>query len=183
MNWLNSIAVIVVTFLAVFVEVACDLPSRWLGVRIDLLPALVVYAGLHGGLVTLSLVTVLGGLWFDSFSANPLGISVLPLAAVGFLIEKKRDLIVHDEIWVQFLLGLAASLVVPLLTLVLLVNLGREPLVNWDFLRKWITMGLGGGIMTPVLFRVFYCWERTFAYPSVSESSFRPDRQIKRGPY
>jgi rod shape-determining protein MreD len=131
----------------------------------------------------LSLVTVLGGLWFDSFSVNPLGISVLPLAMVGFLIEKKRDLIVRDEVWVQFLLGLAASLIVPALTLLLLINLGNEPLVNWDFLRKWLTMGLTGGILTPLLFRVFYLWDRAFAYPAISESSFRHDRQLKRGPF
>jgi hypothetical protein len=31
-------------------------------------------------------------LWFDSLSANPLGISILPLFAVGFIIHLWRDL-------------------------------------------------------------------------------------------
>jgi rod shape-determining protein MreD len=183
MNGLNSIAILGVAFLAVFAEVTLDFPERLLGSRIDLLPALIVYAGLSTRVATLSLVTVLGGLWFDSFSANPLGISVLPLAVVGFLIEKKRELIMRDEVWVQFLLGLTASLFVPAMTLLMLINLGKEPLLNWDLLRKWLTMGLSGGILTPLLFRVFYLWNRTFAYPAISESSFRLDRQIKRGPF
>ena len=38
------------------------------------------------------LARLLGGLWFDSLSANPLGVTVLPLFAIGLAIHLKREL-------------------------------------------------------------------------------------------
>ena len=66
---------------------------------------------------------MLGGLWFDSLSANPLGVSVLPLFVVGLAIHVKRELIVRDQTFAQVVLGAAApALAVPLLTLLLLLT-------------------------------------------------------------
>jgi hypothetical protein len=42
-----------------------------------------IYASLSSGFATVALIAVLGGLWFDSLSANPLGVSVLPLLVIG----------------------------------------------------------------------------------------------------
>ena len=50
---------------------------------------------------------------FDSLSANPLGVSVLPLFLVGFLIYRQRELILRDQPFAQFVLGLGASAAVP----------------------------------------------------------------------
>jgi len=46
---------------------------EWLGAQVDLLPALMVYAALYTGLANVAGLAVLGGLWFDGLSANPLG--------------------------------------------------------------------------------------------------------------
>ena len=43
----------------------------------------------------------LGGLWFDSLSANPLGVSVLPLFLVGLAIHLNRELILRDQAFAQ----------------------------------------------------------------------------------
>ena len=51
---------------------------------------------------------VSGGLWFDSLSANPLGITILPLLAIGFVIQLRRDLILRDQSFAQFVIGVAA---------------------------------------------------------------------------
>src|SRR6266446_8324297 len=93
MNWFNTIAIVVVVYLAVFLQATSNELRHWLGVQIDLLPSLVVYASLSRGIATMSCVAVCGGLWLDSLSANPLGISVLPLFLVGLLIQRSRDLI------------------------------------------------------------------------------------------
>ncbi|MDR3377236.1 MAG: hypothetical protein P4M10_01010, partial [Verrucomicrobiae bacterium] len=66
-------------FVAVFCEAALPAPRHWLGAAIDLLPALMVYTALNASLATVCLLAVLGGVWFDSLSANPLGVSILPL--------------------------------------------------------------------------------------------------------
>ena len=93
MNFFNSILILAAAFLAVFAEAAFQLPRHLFGAQVDLLPALMIYAALNADLVTVSLLAALGGLWFDSLSANPLGVSILPLLAVGFPIWLRRDLI------------------------------------------------------------------------------------------
>ena len=77
---------------------------------------MMVYAALNTNLVTVSLLAVLGGLWFDALSANPLGVTILPLFAVGFPICLQRDLILRELPFAQIVLGAAASAVVPVLT-------------------------------------------------------------------
>jgi hypothetical protein len=83
MNIAETILVLAVAFLAVFGEAVADRPRQLFGAQVDLLPALMVYAALNANLHVVSLLAVFGGLWFDSLSANPLGVSILPLFAVG----------------------------------------------------------------------------------------------------
>jgi len=181
MNALNSITVLVVAFVVVYLEAAWSLPRRVLGCQVDLLPALIVYTALFRDATTLALLAALGGLWFDSFSANPFGVSVLPLFAVGFAIQQLRGLILRDLRYAQFFLGLAASAAVPVFTYVLVRSLGAHPLVGWGSLWHWILMALAGGAATPLLVHLFAWLQRTFKYQRAVETSFRPDREIKRG--
>jgi cell shape-determining protein MreD len=140
-----------------------------------------VYAGLCTGLPTVCLAALCGGLWLDSLSANPLGISVLPLFAVGVTIHSRRDLILRGEVFAQFVLGLAASAVVPLLTLLLLLTLGHKPLIGYASLWQWVVMSAGGAVFTPLFF-VFFEWlDSQLRHGRITESSFRPDREIRRG--
>ena len=83
MSWLNTLFILVIAFLVVFWEAAFHGLSHLLRAQIDFLPALMVYASLTGGLATVCLLAVLGGLGFDSLSANPLGVTVLPLFVIG----------------------------------------------------------------------------------------------------
>jgi len=181
MNWINTVAILAAAFLAVFLESYYRGLRNLLGAQIDLLPALVVYSSLSAGIFTVALLSTLGGIWFDSLSANPLGISVLPLFVIGLTIHYYRDLILREQLYAQFLLGLAASAAAPLFTLLSLLGAGAEPLVNWWSLWQWLAMALGGAGITPVCFRVFDRLNRAFNYQPLPESSFRPDREIKRG--
>jgi len=181
MTKLNSILVLLAAFLAVFLETAFSGLRHLLGAQIDLLPALVVYASLCTGLTTMAFVAVLGGLLFDSLSANPLGVTVLPLFVVGFLIYLQRGLILRDQTFAQLVLGLGASAAVPVLTVLLLLTKGQTPLLGWGSLWQWIVMALGGAVMTPALFKLFGFLERALSYHHATEASFRPDREIRRG--
>ena len=181
MNWLNTVAILVAAFLAVFLESNYRGLRNLLGAQIDLLPALVVYASLSASISTVALLSTLSGLWFDSLSANPLGISVLPLFIIGFAIHYCRDLILREQLYAQVVLGAAASAAAPLFTLLSLFGAGAEPLVNWWSLWQWLVMACGGAAFTPVFFRLFDRLNRAFNYQPLPESSFRPDREIKRG--
>jgi hypothetical protein len=181
MTTLRTILILVTAFLAVFWEAAFPGTSRWLKAQVDLLPALMVYASLCTGLPTIALLALSGGLLFDSLSANPLGITVLPLFAVGVAIYWRRELILRDQPYAQFVFGLGASAIAPLLTVLLLLTAGQSPLLGWGSLWQWLVMSLGGAIATPIFFLLFEWCERAFGYRRVTETSFRPDREIRRG--
>ena len=181
MNALNSILVLAAIVLAVFWEAAFHGIRNLFGAQVDLLPALIVFASLSTGLTVLSLAALLGGLLFDTLSANPLGVSVLPLYLVGLAIYSQRDLILRDQLLAQFVLGLAASALVPVLTLLLLLTLGHTPLLGWGSLWQWLVMSVGGGIATPVVFQLFDLLDRALNYRRWTEPSFRQDREIRRG--
>ncbi|HZL13877.1 MAG TPA: hypothetical protein VFC85_07000, partial [Verrucomicrobiae bacterium] len=86
MNVLQTILIFVAAFLAVFGEATFPLLRHWLGAQVNLLPAIMVYAALNANISVVALLAIFGGLWFDSLSANPLGVTILPLLVVGFLI-------------------------------------------------------------------------------------------------
>ena len=181
MNWLNPILILLVAFVAVFLEATCDGFRHLLGAQIDLLPALMVYASLSSGLLTITALAVLGAFGFDTLSANPLGISLLPLFLVGYLIHLRRGLILRDQLFAQLVLGLVASALVPVLTLMLLSCTRQAPLLDWGSIWQWLVMSLGGAILTPICFRLFDGLNHALSYRPAVESSFRLDRQIKRG--
>ena len=145
MKPLIPILILLAAFVAVFFEASFNGFRHLLGAQIDLLPALMVYASLSSGMVTVSLLAVLGGLWFDSLSANPLGISVLPLFAVGLAIHSRRELILRDQPYAQLALGLGASAAAPLLTMLLMLSTRETPLLGWGSVWQWLVMTLGGG--------------------------------------
>jgi cell shape-determining protein MreD len=181
MNWLSTFLVLAVAFLVVFVQATFNELRSVIGAQVDLLPGLMVYAGLSQGLISIGLLAVLAGSCFDSLSANPLGISILPLWGIGFLIHRYRGLILRSQVYAQFVLGLGASALAPVLTVLLLLNTEHRPLIGWFSLWQWLVMSLAGAAMTPVWFRFFDRIHRAFSYRPLGETSFRPDREIKRG--
>ena len=181
MNWLNSAFVLATALLAVFWEAAFNGLRYLIGAQIDLLPALMVYAGLCTGITTVTLLAIFGGLWFDSLSANPLGVSVLPLFVVGLVIHVKRDLILRDQTFAQVVLGFAASAVAPVLTLLLLLTMRHTPLLGWGTLWQVGVMSVGGAIATPIFFELFSWLDHTLVHRRAAQSSFRADREIRRG--
>ena len=181
MNAFRTILILAAAFLAVFGEAAFPLLRHWLGAQVDLLPVLMVYTALNADIVTLSLLAGLGGLWFDALSANPLGVSILPLFAVGFVIYLQRELILRELPFAQFVLGAAACAGVPALSVLLLLTDGQEPLLGWGSLWQWLVMTVGGAVATPIAFEFFNRCQHALGYQPRTETSFRPDREIRRG--
>jgi hypothetical protein len=120
-------------------------------------------------------------LGYDSLSANPLGITILPLFAVGFPICLRRDLILRDLQFAQIVLGAVASALVPALTLLLLLSIHQQPLLGWGSLWQWGIMIAAGAIATPMMFMVLSWFNHALGYKPRTETSFRADREIRRG--
>ena len=181
MSALNTIFILSLAFLAVFVEASFGGLRRLLGVQIDLLPGLMVYASLSSGYVTVALMAVLGGLWFDSLSANPLGVSILPLLIIGFAVQQFRHLILRQQTYAQLVLGFSASGFAPLFTLVVLFSSGTEPMLGWGFIWQWFVMTVLGGLLVPLYFKLVDQVYRILGYERAVEPGFRHDREIARG--
>lgn len=181
MKPLTTLLVLAAALLAVFLQAASPWPRAWLGAQPDLLPALMVFASLSTGLTTVLLLAVVGGLGMDVLSANPLGVSILPLFLIGFAIEHFRHLILRDQTYAQWILGLSASAAGPAMTLLLIVSIGGKPIVSMSSLWQWLVMALVGATSTPVFFRLFDRLDRGLSYRPLRETSFRMDREIARG--
>lgn len=196
------IGVLVVALVLVTLQTAVAAPRRWLGAQPDLLPCLMVYCGLCGPLALVAGLAVVGGFCFDALSANPPGISVLPLLALGATLHHARDFILRDSTAGQAALGAAAGAAVPLAGLLLLrgfwpvlapaadapawavEQLGRlalPPPLGGHLVRHALVAAAAGALATPAFFRLFGWIGRAFAYPEAAPGSFRSDRQIVRG--
>lgn len=181
MTWLQTTLLLFVAFLVVFLQSTIYGFRLVTGAQIDLLPSLMVYAGLNCNLGAITALAVLGSLLHDSLSANPLGVTMLPLFAVGAFIHYHRSLILKEATFARFILGLWASGAVPVGTLLLLTNNERQPLLGWFSLWQLIVMTVLGGFITPLWFRFFDWANNLLTYRHEGTTSFRPDRQIKRG--
>ena len=133
-------------YLLVFLQSHWQGPRLWLGFQPDLTPALLICAGLTLGAGQVSTSAMLTGLWLDSLSANPLGLSVLPLFIAGWAVFTFRDLILRDDLVAQFYLGTAAGAAVPLLQVWLLRLVGATPLFGWEMGVWWIINALFCGL-------------------------------------
>ena len=180
MNAFQTSLILAFAFLAVFAEAALDAPRHWLGAQVDLLPGLMVFTALNAGLPTIAMLAIFGGLWFDTLSANPLGISILPLLAIGWPVYLRRDLILRDLPFAQFVIGAIASALVPALTLLMLLSGSTEPLLGWGTLWQWLMMTAVGAIATPFVFSLMDACNRALGYQERMEPGFRPDREIQR---
>jgi hypothetical protein len=180
-NIFQTILILSAAFLAVFAEATLNAPRVWLGAQINFLPAIMVFAALNAGLPTVSALAILGGLWLDTFSANPLGISIFPLLIVGWPIYLRRDLILRDLPFAQFVMGGIASALVPAVLLLMLLSGGYEPLIGWGTLWQFIVMTLGGAVATPFIFALMNWANRALGYQPRSDPGFRLDREIRHG--
>jgi rod shape-determining protein MreD len=181
MSWPNSFFVLVSAILAVYWEAAFAGLRHLLGAQVDLLPPLMVYAGLFTGIPTITCAALLGGCCFDALSANPLGVTVLPLFTIGMVVHYYRELVLREQTFAQLTLGFFASAAAPVLCLLVLLTTGHKPTLGWSMLWQWAVMIIGGTIATPICFELFQWLRRALVHSGTVQSSFRPDREIRRG--
>jgi rod shape-determining protein MreD len=181
MNHRNTIALCLAAYLLVFLQVYWQGGARLFGAKVDFLPSLIVCGGIISSLGGMTITAMVAGLAYDSFSENPLGLSILPLFLCGFIIYRNREFILRGEYFAQFVLGTLASLSAPALAAIGLIAMGHQPIISWTALPTLIWTAVLGGAATPVWFFLFQKWNDALHYPLMSETSFNPDRQIDRG--
>jgi rod shape-determining protein MreD len=181
MNWPRLLSILFVAYLVVFAQSHFGFVRHVIGAQVDALPSLLVFTGLTSSLPAVVVAAVASGLWLDCLSANPLGLSILPLALAGMVAHGFRSILLRDDFGTRYLLGLTASAAAPLVTLGLLFVAGEEPLYRGWFAWRWLAgAAIGAGFM-PVFFIVFARLDQALNYVPEPSTGFRADREIDRG--
>jgi rod shape-determining protein MreD len=181
MNRLRLGFVLALAVLLVYGQASVAWLRYWLGFQVNLLPSLMVYCALVTDFTTWCALALAGGLCLDSLSANPLGISSLGLLCVGAGLGRQRELIMYQDWFVQCLLGLAATGGAFVVELSVQEFLGFQPVTGWITWWQGAGVAVSGALATPLWFRLIPFLETAFGYSPISQISFRPDREIKRG--
>lgn len=123
------------------------------GIKMELLPALVVYCAMATSLPTSLLVAFCGGLLQDVLSAGRLGLSVLPLCGIAIVLSNLQPVLLRDFWVVQALLGGAAALFTSVwMVLCQLVTVGHNTVTAGTIATIfWVV--LASAVLTPFLFR------------------------------
>jgi hypothetical protein len=178
---LQAVFILLAVYVAVFAEAYLVWPRYWVGASVILVAPVMVYAGATSSLPVVCGAAAVGGLCLDSLSANPFGISVLPLASAGLGVHFLRGWVARLDTPMLWAMGAVASAGVPLLTLGLLVTRGEDPLFGGWFAWRWLVSAAVGAALTPGLFRLFAWLNRALNYQPEPSPGFRPDREIERG--
>lgn len=180
-NGVTLLTFIITGYVVVFAQAKFTFFRDFFGAQPDLLPGMIVYAAMAFKLETVMLCTVLFGTFFDSLSTNALGTSILTLSAIGLAASRYRELLLSEHFTTHWVLGLIASGVAPVMSYVILKLSGLTPLVGAGSAWQWALMTAGGGLVTPLWFKVFNRLDDALRYKEIPESTFRSDRQIARG--
>jgi rod shape-determining protein MreD len=172
---------LVTGYLVIFAQARFDTLRDLTGAQPDLLPGMIVFAAMAFHLGTVMLCAAVFGLLFDSFSANVLGTTFVTLAMIGFFCSRYRDLLLSEHFTTHWVLGLMASALAPAISYIVLRLQDIKPMIAWGSVWHWAIMVAGGGVVTPLWFKIFNRLDEALRYKELPESTFRPDRQIARG--
>ena len=137
------------------VTVQCTVTWRWMmwGVRLELLPPLLVYMAFTVNLPTALFLGVFSALLFDSFSAGYMGASVIPYLATVTLFCALRPVFFRNRISTRFLSGLVAGFLVLALQWIFSGKVTSVPVGT--ILPRILHLAVLGGILSTVYFFVF----------------------------
>lgn len=123
------------------------LPTFWWlgGVRIELLPALVVYGALTLPGRQAFALAVAAGLGQDALSAAPFGISALAYSAAALVMIFLRDALDRELPWMQIGAGIATSAAAAVVASFVVG-------ISFGMIFKILFVAAISGVITPVLF-------------------------------
>jgi rod shape-determining protein MreD len=121
------------------------------GVKLDLMPAMIVFAALFASWNRALFVAVAGGLLLDALSFQPPGMSVAPLVVSAAAINHFQRVLYRDNILLQFALGAGTSLAVSVWTWLLLAVSDTPLPLEFAIAAKMALIAMLAALGTPLL--------------------------------
>ena len=152
MNRIVIPLMLVVGIILLFV-IQCALIHRWYfwGVRLELLPALLLYVAFTVNLPTSLLLALLSAMMYDTFSGGNFGSSIIPYIAGIFLFCAIRPIFFRNRITTQFVSGFVLGFIVLLLQWMLC----GKWVIAWEYVwPKLIRLSLISGVLAVAYFIV-----------------------------
>ena len=178
----NMLDLLLGVYFLIFLQSHWQVPRIWLGFQPDLTPALMVFVGLTMGAGYVSSIALMSGLWLDSLSANPFGMSIFPLFLVGWIVFCFRKKIMAVEFMAQIYLGILGGLLVFLLLLTVLILLSFYPLFGWGMFFFAMLYAVFCGLAVPFFYLLHKCFKSLFSHSSYEPNNWgNNNRQIVRG--
>lgn len=122
------------------------------GVKLPILPAIVLYYALTGDGMTMLVAAFLAGFLNDAMSQMPLGYSVFFYCLAGWLAGRFRSTVLIDSVLTTALFGGAAGAVLSLALSLLLAQNQLAILPAWRVALRMAGTGLLGAVVTPIVF-------------------------------
>lgn len=181
MNWMSPAMVLLAGWLAVFAQTQMVWARVVLGAPVSVVPALLVYGSFTHGLGLVTALSAVVGLGADALSGSRVGLGMVMPFAAGFLLNTRRHLLLRDQRYAQFWLGLGAGVALPLGHALALHAAHAEPALGWHSIRSLLALGLLNGVACPACFLLFDRLRGALEYP-VEPTSFQAGaREMKRG--
>lgn len=181
MNWAFPITLFLAGWLAAFAPTQFVVLRALVGAPLSIWPALLVYAAFTHGLSTTSVFAVLLGLFTDSLSGSRLGLGAVAPFAAAFLLNTRQHLLLRNQRYAQFWLGLGAGVGLPLGHGILLAAAHADPALGWHSVRQFLVLGLLNGAACPAFFWGFDRLRETLEHPAAPTSFQAGLREMKRG--
>lgn len=181
MNWVSPAMVLLAGWLAVFAQTQLGLVRWALGVPVSVVPALMVYCAFTHGLVLVAVLSAWVGLGTDALSGSRLGLGMVMPFAAGFLLNTRRHLLLREQRYAQFWLGVGAGIVLPLGHGFLLHALHEDPALGWHSTHQLLVLGVVNGVACPACFRIFDRLRESLEYQAERTSFQAGQREMKRG--
>jgi len=147
-----TLTILLVALITTHVASAWRLPVQVLGTQLDPLPPLMLVVALRAPITTIAILAIFGSLAQSTLSSNPLGLSLLPLYALGFTVHINSPNLSHHHTCSRFALGAIAGALIPLMSLALLLLTNKEPLIGWFSLWQWSAGILSSGLMAVIFY-------------------------------
>jgi len=180
-NGVTLLVFLLTGYAIIFAQAKLTFFRDFFGAQPNLIPGMIVYAAMAFRMETTMLCAGVLGVLFDSLSSNALGTSILTYAVIGLGASGYRELVLSEQFTTHWVLGLLASGFAPVIAYGVLRLSGMTPLVGAGSIWQWAIMTAGGGVVTPLWFRIFNRLDEAVRYKEIPESTFRPDREIARG--
>jgi len=125
------------------------MPTQWWlgGIRLEFLPALVVYMGLTLHRQRALALALVAGLVQDALSAAPFGVTTLAYGISAVLLTTLREVLDRDLPWVQFGAGALTSMAAAIMAFFVVGT-------SFGAIFKMLVVASISGVLTGILFLV-----------------------------